>query len=537
MPEQTTVTFLLGVVLITLYSIERFNTPPSNRASTTALRYYSSASAYILIYIIAYFLLNKYPYLLDLLLKAISADDKAKLATWAQDVHYTVIVALLLSISIPRVAVLSKADAKVRKLLQNLAAIPVEALRLSKEIHDEPFTVPESYQDKVNEHLLSQRFQEQDIALEQGKDAEHLWTKIATLMLNLESWEVDTRFAAFTHEREGQLSRLRERYKRLTGMAMNCFNLKRQGSSEQNEEPMREAVAKFCDNFMAEADDLFLEICNFISQGVLKCKLTEAARYRQLNDMGFPEIHGRPRLGISIDQVIILSGILLTLFLVNFILFGSMGGGRERILLMVTMIATIYSVAVMCAVYPKERWARFRRKPNFHPPVAGYFISGLAAVSIGFPISLFFKTIIFVKGKPGLSEAINKAWVDCTTISYPWMLMAFVTAVVTGFLIDFKQTEKIPTELRRWFEGTIQAIATLLTAGLVRWWLEGNVPVERVPPLMSVLGISGVVGFVLGFAVPTWYRRSHVAREDEIPTVSAEEIPEDSEPAAEPLTH
>jgi hypothetical protein len=295
------VTVCLGLGLIAIYALERFNTPPSNRASTTAVRYYSAASAYILLYLLAYIILLNYPTLTNYLIGN-AGDAQEQL----QNLPTTVVVALLLSILIPKVPLLSKADSRVRRFLQNLAAIPIEALRLSKEIHDVPYIVPPKHQTEVSERMKSGGFKEEDIVFEDGKTAQHLWTKITAVIYSLEHWERDARFVAFTHERRGQFERLKERHKRLTAMAINCFTLVGQTGGGGPEDTMQEAVSKFCTNFMAEADDLFQEICHYISQGVLKCKLTQGARCRELEDMGFQPPKQEPVRALSINQVLIL---------------------------------------------------------------------------------------------------------------------------------------------------------------------------------------------------------------------------------------
>ena len=151
----------------------------------------------------------------------------------------------------------------------------------------------------------------------------HLWIKITALILHLETWKKDTRFSAFAYERQDQFDRLKNRYIRLCGMAINCFSLLHQIIPGDSENPMNRAVAKFSTNFMDEADNLFDEICNYISQGVLKCKLTHSTRCQEIEDMGFEPPQGKTIHALSINHVLILSGILLTFLMLNFILITS----------------------------------------------------------------------------------------------------------------------------------------------------------------------------------------------------------------------
>ena len=521
------VTVCLGLGLIAIYALERFNTPPSNRASTTAVRYYSAASAYILLYLLAYIILLNYPTLTNYLIGN-AGDAQEQL----QNLPTTVVVALLLSILIPKVPLLSKADSRVRRFLQNLAAIPIEALRLSKEIHDVPYIVPPKHQTEVSERMKSGGFKEEDIVFEDGKTAQHLWTKITAVIYSLEHWERDARFVAFTHERRGQFERLKERHKRLTAMAINCFTLVGQTGGGGPEDTMQEAVSKFCTNFMAEADDLFQEICHYISQGVLKCKLTQGARCRELEDMGFQPPKQESVRALSINQVLTLTGILLILLLVNFVFVSpETWKGREETLLMITMIVSIYSVAVMCAVYPKDSWALFQKKRKKFFPAIGYLLSGIAAVVMGIPISLIFKTLIYSKGDPNLIVAASIAWDQFVSVSYPWMFMAFATAIITAFIIDFEPPEKLPAKWTRWLEAAMQAAATALASLLVHWWLG-----ESAPIWYRVLIVSATVGFVLGFIVPTWYRRAQMADQTASSKVRAQETGADSDRAAVTLS-
>src|SRR5689334_3466956 len=58
---------LLGAVLVVAHALQRFNTPPTNRLSTTALRYYVAAFCYCAFGIVLYVTLLNYPQVLSAL--------------------------------------------------------------------------------------------------------------------------------------------------------------------------------------------------------------------------------------------------------------------------------------------------------------------------------------------------------------------------------------------------------------------------------------------------------------------------------------
>jgi hypothetical protein len=52
--------FWLGAVFVLLHSYDRFNTPHTNRASTTAARYFVGVAAYLFVALVTYFVVGRY---------------------------------------------------------------------------------------------------------------------------------------------------------------------------------------------------------------------------------------------------------------------------------------------------------------------------------------------------------------------------------------------------------------------------------------------------------------------------------------------
>jgi hypothetical protein len=188
---EENIVMIIGIVLVLMNAFERFNTPPSNRAMTTAARYYTAASAYILIYLLAYFLLLNYQGLLNLLLRWLNLNK------FDESLPAGVVGAILLSSILPKIPGFFAADQKLRKFFQNLAAIPIQALRLSREIYEAPFSVPVEFRQKVRDHLIGLGFNEADLVFEQEDSAKFLWLKNAILLLELKDWRDNGNFSEF----------------------------------------------------------------------------------------------------------------------------------------------------------------------------------------------------------------------------------------------------------------------------------------------------------------------------------------------------
>ena len=112
---------VLGALLIFIYATERFNTPRTIRASTTAGRYYSAATIYLLIYLLTFYVFSKYPHLLKVLIN--DADVQKQMS--AMDSSNTpIFVAMIFSLLVPKVPLISELDNRLRIFLHRLASIP-----------------------------------------------------------------------------------------------------------------------------------------------------------------------------------------------------------------------------------------------------------------------------------------------------------------------------------------------------------------------------------------------------------------------------
>jgi hypothetical protein len=425
-----------------------------------------------------------------------------------------VFVAVLLSLLVPKVPLISLVDTRLRKFLHRLAAIPYEAMRLSKEIQQAEYRVPDAMRTSLCHELEAQGFDRNEIRFDATDAITHRWLSIASLMQQLREWEQGNQFTAFVQDRAADYKRIKEHYGRLTQLAKNAFALEREAGAQPELEALRDAGSKFRTNLYHEEGALYAEICDFISHGVLKACFSFGARSNALQRMGFRNLRDKAQAGFSVNHTILLFGLLLVLMMMNFIMFSPADIDVERTLLKITMIVSIYSTAVVCAVLPKKRWSLFQYGGSGSYPAVAYCLSAMLAVFAGIGISLMFKTLIFA-GSPevnGFSSAFAKAWSNFTGIAYPWSVMSFVTAATTAFLIDWRQPQWLETRWRRLLEAGIQAAVLVAAAMLVHWWLSdlGSAAPggARIPQLISLIRVTAVIGFVLGYFVPTWYRRA-----------------------------
>ncbi|NPU93211.1 MAG: hypothetical protein HPY82_14980 [Gammaproteobacteria bacterium] len=505
---------VLGALLIFIYATERFNTPRTIRASTTAGRYYSAATIYLLIYLLTFYVFSKYPHLLKVLIN--DADVQKQMS--AMDSSNTpIFVAMIFSLLVPKVPLISELDNRLRIFLHRLASIPYEAIRMSKEVQGMRFEVPDTVTEELRREMEERNFPVQVDSVDNADPIVRNWMKIAALIIQLRHWEQANPFAPFMQERSGQLQRIHERYLRLCTAAINAYALCQQAKTQPEVPALQDAALRFCRNLRADEKSIYSEICDFVSQAILSNCYRAQTRRQALTQLGFQPKENITYEGLSIHQGVTLAGLLLMLLLTSFILFSQSVMEIELLLLRATMIVSVYSAAVFFAVYPKAQWAHFQHREGQFYPVASYVVAGVMAMAASALINLTFRTLINISDSKneGMAMALQEAWQRFSTLAYPWLCMSFVATMVLAFLIDWTIPARLNERWQRWCKAVV-LMATLMGATvLVYLWLQELYGALQKPfpiELHSLLRNSAIIGLVLGYFVPAWFRRSSQQR-------------------------
>lgn len=494
------VEFTLGALLIIVYAHGRYNQPVHHRSSTTAARYFGSLIAYYGVGLGLYYLFSRYPDSLQSLL----TNQPKDIQEFAKDLSAPLVVAVLLTVFLANIPVIAKLDKWVREQLQYMAAIPYEARRMSAELQRAEFHVPEPQREELSNKLQTKDITADDIVFESADNPQHLWTKVSSLSLSLEAWEQERRYAGFLATFSGDYKILKERYEKLLGKTKNYFDLMAQpaGDTEPNVVKFRDQVRV---DFLDQGDRMYRSICDFISRGILQSLLTHESRMREIHLLGFTP---PGRSALSVNQ-------FLSMFLVLFfvVLFGLSVAGSQTLnfiqqIALVTLIATNYSLAVAFAVGPKERWKFAKRDEQGQRPGFFYLISGVLSVLAGLFVGAILKWISFQNFEAMLTDLEG---------TYPWYFMTFTTAIVTAFQVDNEPAKPDAADAaarkrlyQRLKETAGQAIITALAAlFVVAYALPATTdePSEIIRNVV-VMAMSGVIGGVIGYFVPTWYREA-----------------------------
>ncbi len=499
--EHKAIDLVVGGVFVLLYSAQRFNTPATNRSSTTAGRFFLAVCIHGLAAVSAYAALVEFPHLLSFLAEGQADAVPETVKTFSSPL----MVALLMTVLLPKLPVLSTVDTWICRQLQAMAAIPGEVRRLSAELRRQRVALRPEVQVGLAVALEADGFDKGDIRFDHGQTPMGRWSLLSAHLGLLEDWDRDRRMVGYLQECGEVLEKLRERHTALRAKAKTCFRLLRETSAQPDTDRAREAARQYAEDFSDQIEQLHRELLDFVSRGVLRAELTDGARNARLAALGFTVTEPQPPL--SLNEMMFLFGVFGIVLLSGYVLLTPPTGVRTGVILArAIMISVIYSVAVACAVFPKQRFSLARREPGGFRPVVFYLLSGLAAVAITQLIGLGFSCVL----ERGFAAGVQRH-----RLTYPWGLLTFTTSVMTGILVDDAPTAPRP-RLRRALEGL--AGAAMMCAGTWlthRWLLEvynrasqWRPPDYRVGSLARVLIMSAVVGFVIGFLVPHWYRRA-----------------------------
>src|SRR6266508_1268332 len=328
------------------------------------------------------------------------------------------LVALILTVLLPKIPILSGMDEWFRTRLQRMAAIPHEVRRLSAELRRAPFRADAEHHKDFVEAMVDKGFEAADVRFEEGSPAYYLWTKLSLLMRELDGWEADERFTSYVLTYPNEFNALKLRYEALLPRARRCFGLLRELATTPESSNKGGAVYAYRDVFVQEVEGLLNDVYEAISNAVLLCEFTQRARVSQLIKLGFGMEPSPPRR-LTLNELLGLFTGLTVVYAFGFVVMRQIGRPGERLdprlFVLAIMIAAIYCLAVWCAIYPKSRWSFARRHSENGRPWGWYLLSGLAAAASGSLVSFANQTVT-----NGLDFV--KAWEAYWQLS-PWAIM------------------------------------------------------------------------------------------------------------------
>lgn len=479
--------YSIGAVFVLTSASQRFNTPPRIRSYTTVPRYVTAWLCYLALE------LTLYLGLVSLIVRVMQGSDATGLAAGP----IALLVAVPLTLLLPHVPILPTVDAWVCKRLHKMAAIPFEARQLATRLRKSALSFSPGLQAEIKTRMAGQGFDSAEITFDEGPGLDQVWTEITGLMIHLEGWKENRKFEGFMTRYTLDFKDLKHRFGQLEPRIRLIHEI---GLPEPAATGDRFA-ALVRTEAIEQGAELLNRIYEFISRGLLQACATYAARISELKRLGFDSRDVGPRERVSLDQLIALFLAINGAMLAGTMILTPLGGIDAQYwqsLSLGTMLSIMYTVAVLCAVYPKERWSFARRKGGSRP-TASYGVAGVLAVAASLVIRLVFLLLTF--------HSWPEAWLRFCRF-YPISLCAFVAAFMVAWMIDDETTSRLPRNRLRLLEGGLGSAAMLLGSSAALEWIESMTAALSLSSRMLMLGQSTVIGFAIAYLIPTWYRET-----------------------------
>lgn len=522
---------ILGAMFVVIDSTVRFNTPPNSRSSTTAGRYYTFAIAYVAIMLGAYVVLARSPQLLALFTPSPSevsptttvpeahatneSDVVATVLGWDKSprvagLSSALLAALVLTVFLPKIVVLRSLDERLRKWLQGMARIPREARRLARALQRAPWHFPIDHGEELAELLERRgvRLQDAMAVAERPSDErlmpQYLWTKVTTLMAEIDGLGSEHRFAAFYEKFKEERQVIEGRFQRLRPRAERILACLGELPHQPDEPRLERAALELRETLRSACDDLLQGICAFLARASLCCARRARQRCECWRRLGFDPPEERQ----GIPSHLLAAVLLLVLLVMGAVFFG--GGSTytslKETVIKVAQIAAIYTTSICCAVWVLNRWLPDRRPPEHFPPVGFYLLAGISAGLVA--AVLTFMAAALIRG-----QSLATVWADFQEQS-PWLLMAFAAGFGVSALAD-NVLPKLPRLSQRIWEGLALMVGLAVTCGFVALMLPEVT--DNPPSPWLTVSTNGLIGFMLGVLVPTSYRdeRANAAMDED----------------------
>jgi hypothetical protein len=497
--EPTIAGLVAAVLLAGLFGATGFNRPSWSRSHTTAAFYWMALGLHVCVYVLI--LLSCFAVLAFASRYADRAGVPAGPAT-------LVWVALALTFVVRAVPALSR---RPRAWLHGVAGIPAKAQRFAKVLAESELACRPDIREEARAILESRGIDADRDWLPLARPAHRQLEKATELFLQLRKWEEDPRFASFLVEARNDFNRLRQRFDRLSIRVARTFgaierlaDLKEvvsrrstatasqdsdvDGTEGEVDEILRRLVPDMIADSCEDISGFYRDACLMTARGVLVTERLRSGRDAAIERLGFRPgrvDHARTLRPLAYTAALLFAGILLYFLL--------RPGKTDQPALLALLITTNLMGAVLCAVWPKTRWAFANSGLREKAPVGFVLLAGAAAVVLAVVVNAAFA---FDGSLDSVKSQLDRA-------RY-YLHSSFMTAAAVAWLVQDHRWSRLEPALRRRFDalalGGVWMFSTLLSIVLRHQGTE-----QPADALWVTLASEGwwrlPVWFVLGAAV------------------------------------
>lgn len=529
--DTSQIEWLMGAGFIAIYAYRRYNTPTSNRSSTTFFRF----NAYYLLYLgclLALYgfvgsVLRTSPELLSYFYQfALGLPGQVNIPDNIKGLTGPMVTALALTTLLPNLPLLARLDKKLLITFWDLGHIPGKVIRQGAHLRRSIFNISSAMQRDIQKLAAEHGIAAEALSFEEHDSLNYEWTRLAALQLCLKPWASaeNPRYYRFYQSQQTIYDDLQVSFIALTKRTANYFQQLTEASNlegnRQTDNPQQtQALLDEIEHHLREKHKRLTKgFTEFIARGVLACEFTAKSRHDVLLNMGFDD-GAVVDEQITANQFLSLMGIL-TLAFCGISIIETYRTGTvfqwSSLWFNTLMMTTCYGMAALCGLFPKGFWYPHEyRKTRPHNI---YLLSALLATfaSLIATITLrYMQASIAYEGPADLANlARSILW------SYPYLLQSFALALGIAWIADNHSHVTGPTPKRERIIDTATMAIIMVAASFICFaWLEGMGPFEGTRDIAYrhyphegwyiacfwFVFKGGIVGAIIGYLVPYWF--------------------------------
>ena len=462
--QSVNIFYILGLIVVLLYSSDRFNTPETNRLSTTSSKYYTGMVMYLSAYIFFYHVLLLLPEL-DGYVQSVNPN-----IAWLPK---ELVAALVLTILLPALPYVKNFDLSVKTKICNLVNIPYEVSVLVKLLKNSTYKHSDREFETAYDELVGYGFSRNQMDALADDVLLNSWLKITMFKNRLKDCNHSQGYQLFSRIFSSECQRLQDKYDELKSFVLAYVNSSQNGPMKGTE--MAREIEKVTHSYLGEIYELIARAV-FSRSSVLK------NRKKLLEDFGF--VIDEPDAQLSWDMISMVFLAVFVLFFAKFILLD-----RETLfaLVLALQIAIFYCIAVFWAVYPKLYWSFASREKGGTRRYSYYLLSTLLTITCVFLVR-------------ALVQAVQGA--DIQTLYtqlmeyMAWQIPSASLVLILSYFLDSRTSL-----INRWVEGVVGGLLMCIAFAYTVFALDRPlVPVDFIFPF--------AIGVLVFSYVPHWYRVS-----------------------------
>lgn len=519
----------VGGIFVGVNAYRRYNTPTSNRESTTFNSFCTYFFFYLLTVLVLYVflgaLLDSSPETIGAIYGLMTGQPNTSLPNGLSSLSAPMVSALFITTLLPSLSFFSRFDKALLNAFWDRGHIPYHAQTMAAAMRRAHFNFSPRQIKQLRFRCETLELEHDALKLNHGTNLDYCWARVNVLLDGIEEWKQDDahRLHRFMLDHEDELSKL--------------FNLRDTINKEyvelRTEQYEDRILVKIHRSLEISIATLFRNSTVFVAKATCIAELSESGRRSRISQLGFEG--GTTRFeGLSGRQVSsTLTAILFTFLVLSIVQeLGKDDQFRKfgNVAFMTCLMLFTYGTALIITLDLKRRAGMGYNDLTQQRSWSAYLTVGIITALSWLIVSISYRYIIQMLSGVESMENLDQVLTDIKWSS-PYALQSLALAVSLSWILDFHQSHGLAKKLtlqQRSFDVGI-SMAALGTASIIAYywmeglgWFDGYATREETyrinsPLTMEWIVIKGMaVAAVVGWLVPMWFRLNRSKAPDQI---------------------